>query len=85
MNEDQIMKTIRAAGFSEREQRVLTYTSWKDGIDIKRPTPALVVFVQRVESYQAAEIERLRDSIKQCEEATARDSARVLANGREET
>jgi hypothetical protein len=49
MTEDEIMKAMRVAGWTEREQRAMTYTSWKDGIDIERPSTALIAFVQLVE------------------------------------
>lgn len=49
MTDDEIMKAMRVAGFSEREQRAMTYTSWKDGIDIEKPSHSLKAFVQLVE------------------------------------
>lgn len=49
MTEDEIMKAMRVAGFSTREQQAMTYTSWKDGIDIEKPSHSLTAFVQLVE------------------------------------
>ncbi len=49
MTGDEIMKAMRVAGFSERETCAMTYTSWKDGIDIEMPSHSLIAFVQLVE------------------------------------
>lgn len=48
IGDDEIMKAMRVAGMDSRQIRALTYTSWKDGIDIERPSTALVAFVQAI-------------------------------------
>lgn len=48
--EDEIMQAMRVAGWDMKQIRALTYTSWKDGIDIERPSTALVAFVELIRS-----------------------------------
>lgn len=44
VGEEEVMRAMKAAGFGSKEIRQLTYTSWKDGIDIERPTTACMKF-----------------------------------------
>lgn len=49
LTDDDVMEAMRRAGLSEHEYRALTYQSWKDGIDIDRPTVGAVAFAQAVQ------------------------------------
>jgi hypothetical protein len=45
MLEDAVLSAMRTAGWTDAQIKVMTYTSWKDGIDIERPSTALMTFV----------------------------------------
>ena len=46
--EREVMSAMRAAGFDVKQMRVLTYSSWKDGIDIERPTIEAMAFARLI-------------------------------------
>jgi hypothetical protein len=45
MLEDVVLNAMREAGWTEAQIKVMTYAAWKDGIDIERPSTALMTFV----------------------------------------
>lgn len=48
--EQEIMTAMRVAGWDSKQIRCMTYTVWKDGIDIDRPSTALVAFARLIRS-----------------------------------
>lgn len=45
LSEDNVMTALRVAGMSPKQIDALTFTRWKDGIDIQVPTLELLAFV----------------------------------------
>lgn len=46
--EQEVMTAMKVAGWDSKQIRALTYTSWKDGIDIERPSTVLMAFAKLI-------------------------------------
>lgn len=46
--EQEVMAAMKVAGWDSKQIRALTCTSWKDGIDIERPSTALMAFAKLI-------------------------------------
>jgi hypothetical protein len=47
-----IMRFLLAAGMDSKQIKAVTYASWKDGIGIEKPSPALVSFVRLIRLHE---------------------------------
>lgn len=54
MTEEQVMVAMQVARWDSKQIRAMTYTSWKDGIDIERPCTALMDFVDIIAGHARA-------------------------------
>lgn len=50
MSEDQVIAAMKAARLDRAQIRAMTYTSWKDGIDIERPCTGIMNFIRLIEA-----------------------------------
>ncbi len=55
MSEYDVMEAMREAGFDRQQIYALTYMSWKDGIGIQRPDPAMMRFAEIIRDEAIAE------------------------------
>jgi hypothetical protein len=46
--EREVMTAMKVAGMDSKMIRSLTYTQWKDGIDIDRPATAIMTFARLI-------------------------------------
>lgn len=58
LSEDNVMTALRVAGMSPKQIDALTFTRWKDGIDIQVPTLELLAFVALIRTGLAGETQR---------------------------
>jgi hypothetical protein len=64
MDEELIMRLLRESGMDRKAIDAITYTSWKDGIDIERPSTALMRFVESVQVITPAISAGKRDEVR---------------------